>query len=40
MAVSRDEANDVFLGLLRVQKLLVAAKHTAPRLEDGVDVTA
>ena len=40
MAVSRDEANDVFLALLRVQKLLVAAKHTAPRLEDGVDVTA
>ena len=40
MAVSKDEANDVFLGLLRVQKLLVAAKHTAPRLEDGVDVTA
>lgn len=40
MAVSRDEANDVFLGLLRVQKLLVAAKHSAPRLEDGVDVTA
>lgn len=40
MAVSKDDANDVFLGLLRVQKLLVAAKHTAPRLEDGVDVTA
>jgi len=40
MAVSRDEANDVFLALLRVQKLLVAAKHSAPRLEDGVDVTA
>jgi DNA-binding MarR family transcriptional regulator len=40
MAVSKEEANDVFLGLLRVQKLLVAAKHTAPRLEDGVDVTA
>ena len=40
MAVSEDEANAVFLGLLRVQKLLVAAKHSAPRLEDGVDVTA
>jgi DNA-binding MarR family transcriptional regulator len=40
VAVSKDEANDVFLGLLRVQKLLVAAKHNAPRLEDGVDVTA
>ena len=40
MAVSKDEANDVFLGLLRVQKLLVAARNTAPRLEDGVDVTA
>ncbi|WP_374967781.1 MarR family winged helix-turn-helix transcriptional regulator [Terrabacter sp. BE26] len=40
MGVSKDEANDVFLGLLRVQKLLVAAKHSAPRLEDGVDVTA
>jgi DNA-binding MarR family transcriptional regulator len=40
MAVSRSEANDVFLGLLRVQKLLVAAKHTAPQLQDGVDATA
>lgn len=40
MAVTEDQANSVFLGLLRVQKLLVAAKHTAPRLEDGVDVTA
>jgi DNA-binding MarR family transcriptional regulator len=40
VAVTRDEANDVFLGLLRVQKLLVAARSTAPRLEDGVDVTA
>lgn len=40
MGVSKDVANEVFLGLLRVQKLLVAAKHTAPRLDDGVDVTA
>ena len=40
MAVSKDEANDVFLGLLRVQKLLMAARHTAPRLEGGIDVTA
>ncbi|MGO4596830.1 MarR family winged helix-turn-helix transcriptional regulator [Terrabacter sp. 2RAF25] len=40
MTVSKDEANDVFLGLLRVQKLLVAARNTAPRLEDGIDVTA
>ena len=40
MAVTEEQANSVFLGLLRVQKLLVAAKHTAPRLEDGVDVTA
>jgi len=40
VTVSKDEANEVFLGLLRVQKLLVAAKHSAPRLEDGVDVTA
>ena len=40
MAVTEDQANSVFLGLLRVQKLLVAAKHSAPRLEDGVDVTA
>lgn len=38
MTVSKDEANDVFLGLLRVQKLLVAARNTAPRLEDDVDV--
>ena len=34
------EANDVFLSLLRVQKLLLAARHTAPRVHDGVDVTA
>jgi DNA-binding MarR family transcriptional regulator len=40
VTVSKDEANEVFLGLLRVQKLLVAAKHSAPRLEDGVDATA
>jgi len=40
MAVTEEQANSVFLGLLRVQKLLVAAKHPAPRLEDGVDVTA
>lgn len=40
MSVSKDEANDVFLALLRVQKLLVAAKHSAPRLADGVDATA
>jgi DNA-binding MarR family transcriptional regulator len=40
MAVSKDEANDVFLALLRVQKLLVAAKHSAPRLDDGVDAAA
>ncbi|NUO34863.1 MAG: winged helix-turn-helix transcriptional regulator [Dermatophilaceae bacterium] len=40
MAVSKDEANDVFLGLLRVQKLLLAARNTAPRVEEGVDVTA
>ncbi|GAA2747377.1 hypothetical protein GCM10009868_36610 [Terrabacter aerolatus] len=40
MAVTEDEANAVFLGMLRVQKLLVAAKHSAPRLEDGIDVTA
>ena len=32
MAVTTDEANDVFLALLRVQKLLVAAKHLAPRV--------
>jgi DNA-binding MarR family transcriptional regulator len=38
--VSKDEANDVFLALLRVQKLLVAAKHSAPTLADGVDTTA
>jgi DNA-binding MarR family transcriptional regulator len=36
MAVTTDEANDVFLALLRVQKLLVAAKHLAPRI-GGVD---
>jgi DNA-binding MarR family transcriptional regulator len=40
MAVSKDEANAVFLALLRVQKLLVASKNTAPRVEDGIDATA
>jgi DNA-binding MarR family transcriptional regulator len=40
MAVSKDEANAVFLALLRVQKLLVASKHTAPRVHDGVDTAA
>jgi DNA-binding MarR family transcriptional regulator len=40
MAVSEQEANDVFLSLLRVQKLLLAARHTAPRVHEGVDVTA
>ena len=40
MAVSKDEANAVFLALLRVQKLLVASKNTAPRVHDGVDTTA
>jgi len=40
MAVAKEEANAVFLALLRVQKLLVASKHTAPRVHDGVDVTA
>jgi DNA-binding MarR family transcriptional regulator len=38
--VSDQEANDVFIALLRVQKLLIAARHTAPRVHDGVDVTA
>ncbi|MGW5241594.1 MarR family winged helix-turn-helix transcriptional regulator [Monashia sp. NPDC004114] len=40
MPVGKDEANAVFLALLRVQKLLVASKHTAPRVHEGVDVTA
>ena len=43
MAVSTDEANDVFLALLRVQKLLVAAKHLAPRIpgiHEAVDTSA
>ena len=40
MGVTDQEANDVFLSLLRVQKLLVAARHTAPRVHEGVDVTA
>ncbi len=40
MAVSHQEANDVFLSLLRVQKLLLAARHTSPRVHEGVDVAA
>ena len=40
MPVGKDEANRVFLALLRVQKLLVASKHAAPRVHDAVDVSA
>ena len=40
MAVSKEEANDVFLALLRVQKLLVATRNIVQRLEDGVEVTS
>ena len=40
MVLGKDEANAVFLALLRVQKLLVASRNTAPRVHDGVDVAA
>ncbi len=40
MAVNDQEANDVFMSLLRVQKLLLAARNAAPRIHDGVDTTA
>jgi DNA-binding MarR family transcriptional regulator len=39
VTVDREDANAVFMALLRVQKLLVAAKHTAPRIHDGVDAS-
>lgn len=40
MAVSRESANDLFHALLRVQKLLLAARTTAPRTHPGVDAAA
>lgn len=40
MPVSDTEANDLFLALLRVQKLMVAARHLAPRAHDEVDTAA
>ncbi len=40
MTVGHDTANDVFLALLRVQKLLLAARTTGPRLHPGVDAAA
>lgn len=38
--VTREEGNAVFIALLRVQKLLLAARQTAPRAHPGVDVAA
>ncbi|MCU1537531.1 MAG: hypothetical protein JWP82_1882 [Humibacillus sp.] len=40
MGVDEQEANSVFMAMLRVQKLLLAARNTAPRVHDGVDTTA
>ena len=40
MGVNNHVANDVFMSLLRVQKLLLAARNAAPRVHDGVDTTA
>lgn len=40
MAVDHATANDVFLALLRVQKLLLAARTAAPRLHAEVDSAA
>lgn len=38
--VSVEQGNDVFIALLRVQKLLLAARTTAPRAHPGVDAAA
>ena len=38
--VSTDEGNEVFIALLRVQKMLVAARTTAPKVHAGLDATA
>ncbi|HET7398298.1 MAG TPA: MarR family transcriptional regulator [Intrasporangium sp.] len=40
MSVSRESANELFLSLIRVQKLLLAARHHAPRVHAGVDTAA
>lgn len=38
--VTIEEGNDVFVALLRVQKMLVAARGTAPKVHAGLDATA
>jgi DNA-binding MarR family transcriptional regulator len=40
VVVNQQEASDVFMSLLRVQKLLLAARNAAPRVHDEVDTTA
>lgn len=40
VTVSRDEANDLFHALIRMQKLLLAARQAAPRVHPGVDAVA
>ncbi|MEO7131540.1 MAG: MarR family transcriptional regulator [Dermatophilaceae bacterium] len=40
MTVSQQSANDLFHALLRVQKLFIAARSTAPRVHPGVDAAA
>ena len=40
MTVSKKSANDLFLALLRVQKLFLAARHTAPRAHPALDTAA
>ncbi len=40
VTVGKDEANQVFVALLRVQKLLLAARNAAPRVHEAVDTTA
>ena len=40
MTVSKDEANDLFHALIRLQKLMLAAKSSAPRVNAALDAGA
>lgn len=40
MTVSKESANDLFIALLRVQKLFMAARHLAQRAHPAVEVVA
>ncbi len=40
MTVSKESANELFLTLIRIQKLLLAARHHAPAVHPGADTAA